>query len=259
MLYDKTAPKGKKQKSISTGLPVKNNKRKAEEMRKKILAEYEERGTIINCNTLFADYINEWLEVAETTVRSNTYVTYKINAETHVIPYFKELKVSLQELTPSHIQKYFTSKIKGSKDKKGLSPNTAAKHKTVINETLNLALKQGLINNNPMLRVTVPPRVEYVPSYYDAEQLQALFEKADDSVIKPAILLAATYGLRRSEVLGLAWKAINFQEKTILINKTVVKVGSANEERDVMKSKQSRRTMPLTEDIADYLAELQAR
>jgi integrase len=85
------------------------------------------------------------------------------------------------------------------------------------------------------------------------------FEKADDSVIKPAILLAATYGLRRSEVLGLTWKAVNFQEKTILINKTVVKVGTANEERDVMKSKQSRRTMPLTEDIADYLAELQAR
>ena len=111
----------------------------------------------------------------------------------------------MQDLQPIHIQKYFTVKIKGTKDIKGLSPNTVAKHKTVIDESLKYALKQWLIKDNSMLRAICPSRVEYVPKYYDAEQLQALFKKTSDSVINPAILLAGTYGLRRSEVLRLQW------------------------------------------------------
>jgi integrase len=52
---------------------------------------------------------------------------------------------------------------------------------------------------------------------------------------------------------------VNFKENSILINKAIVKVGTANEERDILKSKKSRRTMPMTESTAEYLKALQAR
>lgn len=67
-----------------------------------------------------------------------------------------------------------------------------------------------------------------------------------------AVYIAAHYGLRRSEVLGLKWDCINFEEKTISIKEVRVKYG-----KEVVvkkpKSESSQRTLPLMEKIEDYL------
>jgi len=41
--------------------------------------------------------------------------------------------------------------------------------------------------------------------------------------LQPLVFISLCYGLRRSEVLGLKWKAINFEENTLKIEHTVVK------------------------------------
>ena len=256
VIYDKTAPKGKQYKWVSTHLPINNNKRKAEQIAKEVLAKYEDKRMLIDSNVLFADFINEWLEAAETKVRSNTFHNYKIMANAHIVPYFKNLNITLQNIQAIHIQKYFASKIKGIDSEKALSSNSVLKHKAIINGALNYALQQGLIKNNPMSQVICPRKVEYVPSPYNTTQLQMLFEKIKGTNIEPVIRLAATYGLRREEVLGLKWSAINFTDCKISISNVVVMVGSNTEERSIMKTKKSRRTLPLTNDMITYLKAL---
>ena len=64
------------------------------------------------------------------------------------------------------------------------------------------------------------------------------------------VLLAALFGLRRSEALGLKWSAINFNTKTITIDTTVVRQHQGNKVvttvRDNMtKSETSTRSLPL--------------
>ena len=152
VLYDREGIDGKNYKWIPTGLPVKNNKHNADEMRKRLHAEYEEQKPILSSKMLFSDFIVEWLALAKTTVRSNTYLAYKDTAYLHVIPYFKALKLSIPDVKPIHIQKYFIEKVTGTDGKKGLSPNTLAKHKTVINETLKYALKQDYIRDGSCLK-----------------------------------------------------------------------------------------------------------
>lgn len=60
-------------------------------------------------------------------------------------------------------------------------------------------------------------------------------------------------GLRRSEVLGLKWSAIDFENKTITIKHTIVEVKIKGTNRilakDRTKTNASHRTLPLTDEI----------
>lgn len=75
--------------------------------------------------------------------------------------------------------------------------------------------------------------------------------------IELAIILAAFYGLRRSEVVGLKWSAIDLSERTLTIQHTVTS-GSLDGkfieiESDRTKNKASRRTLPLVDTFYELL------
>ncbi len=77
------------------------------------------------------------------------------------------------------------------------------------------------------------------------------------------ILLAAYYGLRRSEVLGVRWDSIDFEKKTIAIKHKVINGCAAGQDglllMDEMKTKSSRRTLPLLPTPERVLLETKAR
>ena len=73
------------------------------------------------------------------------------------------------------------------------------------------------------------------------------------------IVLTAYYGLRRSEVLGLKWSAIDFTGKTICIRHKVVEEDVGPVGYDVMKTKSSYRTLPLLPFIEDELLKEKAK
>lgn len=113
----------------------------------------------------------------------------------------------------------------------------------------------NLIPFNPADRIVLPKQEKFNASYYTVEQLEKLFDVCLGTPIESAVYLAAHYGLRRSEVLGLKWDCINFEEKTISIREVRVKYG-----KEVVvkkpKSESSQRILPLMDDIADYLLRL---
>ena len=61
--------------------------------------------------------------------------------------------------------------------------------------------------------VTRPKKNRHIAQYYAKEETAALLEMAKDGPIYVPILLAAYYGLRRSEVLGLRWSAVDFEKR----------------------------------------------
>ncbi len=82
------------------------------------------------------------------------------------------------------------------------------------------------------------------------------FSVSDDP-LEICVKLAAYYGLRRSEVLGLKWDAINLEQKTISIRHKVIedkvdgKFVAVGE--DVLKTKSSFRTLPLLPTVEKLL------
>jgi integrase len=65
-----------------------------------------------------------------------------------------------------------------------------------------------------------PRKRPFVGSFYEVEELNRLLPLIAEPHMKLAVSLAAFYGLRRSEIIGLRWDATNFEKKTITICRT---------------------------------------
>lgn len=79
----------------------------------------------------------------------------------------------------------------------------------------------------------------------------------ENNIYRIPVVLALRFGLRRSEVLGLKWSAIDFERGTIEICHTVVK-NLTTECKDSTKTESSRRKFTMTEDIRDMLLKRKA-
>lgn len=103
---------------------------------------------------------------------------------------------------------------------------------------------------------------DYQPVFLDAEELQHLFEVVKGTKLELPVLVAAFYGLRRGEVCGLKWDAIDFERGTITIRHTVTSLQVDGKTKmyaqDSAKTKSSMRTLPLVGSFAEYFKEVKA-
>lgn len=144
----------------------------------------------------------------------------------------------------------------------GVSANMVIHRHANIRKALQYAFKTGRLNHNPADRIERPRKEKFVGSIYNAEELGQLFEVVRGDPIELGVILAAFYGLRRSEVVGLRWEAIDFEKKIITINHTVAQLRIDGEtrlvEKDRTKTKSSCRTLPLVPPFEELLLRLKA-
>ena len=237
----------RKKKWISTNLPEKGNKRKAEAFLREKIAEYERMEGIVQTDILFADYIRHWLTHIARKVDEVTMQGYKTLADGHILPYFDQKKVPVRSLDHTMIQRYMDEKYQNGRldGKGGLSPRSLRLHKNIISQALDLAVQSKLIPANPCQFVELPQNVRYESTFYNAKQLQDLFKAFQGDELLPLVKITALYGLRRSELLGLQWDSIDFERKTMTIRHTVSKVTEVVA-KDKTKNASSRRSFPLT-------------
>lgn len=245
----------RKSKWVSTGLPVKGNKRRAE----KILADIKrdfvpEEPKRIEANMLFSDYMESWLNIIKGSVAVPIYSSYSEIVNKNIIPYFRERKITLQGLTAKDIQAFYLHELQR------VSASTVIHYHANIHKALKYAVKIDLIEVNPADKVERPKRKQYVGSFYDADEINALFEAAKGTKLELPILFGAFYGLRRSEAVGLKWDAIDFEENTIVIRHTVTQCNVDGKKvivaSDTTKTKSSRRTLPLVPFVKERLLAL---
>ena len=256
MVLNSTENGKRKQKWISTGLPVKGNKRKAEQMLRETLRKYETQAGIVHDDVRFSDYIRLWLKQAKKRVDEVTYQGYDTLAQTHILPYFDALGIRLQEVTTKVLQAYFDEKrVNGRLDGKGgLSPKSLRLHKNVLFQALTDAVRNQLLSSNPCQFVQLPQKERKEAHFYSATQMQTLFATLQNDPLLPLVKITAIYGLRRSELLGLQWDSIDEERGTLAICHTVVKVTSVVE-KDKTKNRTSRRAFPLTPEARAIFAE----
>jgi integrase len=185
-----------------------------------------------------------------------------------LIPYFKSKKLTIEEIRPKHIKEYYIFKsTKGRKDgnKGGLSHDTLKHPASVLKLIFSEAVELEEISQNPAEKVHIPKaKVEDKKDCLDdavfltAEQANTLLEKIDGSFIQPLVYVALYYGLRRSELLGLRWSAVDFENDTLTINHTVVKHQTIIA-KDRTKSKTSNGTYALLPDVKEILLRLKAQ
>lgn len=251
----------RKNKWISTKLPVKGNKKKAEEMlyqtRKDFIPPEVLPKDLKSGHMLFTEYMKLWLEIAKTTVKLTTYGSYSSMVNNVIIPYFEPLGLKLAEVQPQTIQRFYLKQLERVK------PNSVIHYHAIIHRAFKYAVRTDLISVNPVDKVDRPKKNAFQGSFYTEEELEKLFEAAKGTKIELPIILTAFYGLRRSEVLGLKWDAIDFEQDTITIKHTftqsVIDGKTVEIAADTTKTKSSRRTLPLIPQFKEMLQERQVQ
>lgn len=246
-----------KPKWISTGINTTESERKANKILRELLVEYEHGNRVFFKDILFSEWIKKYLEQVKYSVEFGTWECYNIYAKTHIIPWFEQRQIMLSKITPQNIQDYYLDMLTNGRfdGKGGLSANTIKKHKVIVSGALNDAMKKNYISYNPAERATLPKVERFVGSFYTETEANKLLEVVAGDELQPVIVFALFYGLRRSEILGLKWNAIDCDANTIQINNTVTKVLTTIE-KERTKNKKSHRTLPLISEVKDYLLEL---
>lgn len=268
-----TDEKGKRQTpSFATNLKVKGNKKRAEDMlyeaRKAKTEELEKKKAKRRKNYQnaesdigFTEFLVSWLEMIKPNVEVTTYSAYNVVITKRVNPYFDEHfpNLLLREVTPKMIQDYYTYGLKVE----GVSANTVIHRHANIRKALQHAYKIGLIDSNPADKIERPKKEKFESSYYNAEELEALFEAIQGDPCELAVIIAAFYGLRRSEIVGLKWKAIDFERKTITINHIVTETMMDGKkvvvQKNRPKTKSSYRTLPLVKPFEELLLNIREK
>jgi integrase len=251
-----------KKKWIATGFLVKgNNKRRAEDATQKAAHDFEAeqaekvmRREVPELILTMADLIREWLPLKKPELRENTFASYEDTANGYVIPYFDESGITIAEITPLHIKRYYADMVK-----RGIGATTLTRHRTIIRSSLDHAVQTiGIINANPADRVKLPKQKMRLPTFYTEEQLKKLFKAVEGESIEAPVKLAAYFGLRRSEALALRWSSVNWKRKTVSITHTLIRIRTKTALKDTVKEMASYRTMPLMPVMEAYLRKLEA-
>ena len=246
----------RKTKWIALGLPEKGNKRKAEAELARLRAEFEPPKEVgdLSSDMLFADYLLEWLEIAKGRLAVATYSSYAAMIKMPVGPYFRQRNLTLRELEARHLQMFYSEMLRKVK------PNTVIHYHAIIHSALKYAVKTDMLVQNVADKVDRPKKNSFQPVFLSAEEMQKMFEALRGTKLELPVLVAAFYGFRRGEVLGLKWDAIDFERGTISVIRTVTTItldGKQTEiEQQSAKTKSSLRTLPLIGSFREYFLQV---
>jgi len=259
MVLSYTGADGKrKQPWHATGLPVKGNKKRAEEMLRELRRSFTppkpNRKEELSPDMLFSDYMLYWLKIIRPAVQETTWSSYNFNVKNHIVPYFEPTGITLGGLQARHIQSFYLHELET------LKATSVLRQHANLHKALKYAVKLDLIPGNPVDKVERPKPEKYLAAYYTAEEMEQLFEAARGHRLELIIQFAAFYGLRRGEVLGLRWDAVDFEAGTLTIRHIVTSTNLEGKhvlvEADRAKTKSSLRTLPLVASFAQRLRAL---
>lgn len=220
------------------------------------IKEYESKLSLCNYeDILFSDFLKKWLESIKFTISKTTYSTYKFTIYGVICPYFEKNKIKLADLKANHIQEFYA--YKSSVDK--VSNNTILHYQAYIHNALQFAVKSEMISKNVAENVTLPKKQKFISKFYTATELKQLLEFSKGTDLETVILIAVWFGLRRGEIIGLKWENIDFENKTLSVEGTMVMVGSKQQYSHSTKSRSSIRAFPMSNDCIEYFKYLKKR
>ena len=124
---------------------------------------------------------------------------------------------------------------------------------------ISFAYKKKYVKKNIFDEVTSPPDPRHISDIraYSREELRLMADRLKETNIKTSFYIALNTGLRESEVFGLRWQDIDFENKRIKVNKQLL-----FQDRKwcfcPLKTINAYRSVNITESFCNYLKKLKA-
>ena len=209
----------------------------------------------------FQDFAEEWFnEYARFSLRSTTFERMK-QLTKRVYPAIGHLR--MDKITARQLQGFINSLAKeGANEKTGkpLAPKTIRHHLSFISDIFGFAAKMDVVSENPCSKVTIPKGEVKEKQIYSQEEIALLLSKINNEPTKyrAFFFLVAYSGFRRSEMLGLEWKDVDFENNVISINRTSNYTAERGIYTDTTKTKRSKRVLKISPYIMEILKKLKA-
>ncbi|MGN0595533.1 MAG: tyrosine-type recombinase/integrase [Hominimerdicola sp.] len=207
----------------------------------------------------FQEFAEEWFEeYAKLNLRSTTYE--RMRQLTHrVYPAIGHLR--MDKITARQLQGFVNSLAKeGANEKTGkpLAPKTIRHNLSFISDVFSYAVKMDLLSDNPCRKVTIPKGEFKEKPIYSQEEMALLLTRisGEPTKYRAFFFLIAYSGFRRSEMLGLEWKDVDFEHNVITIKRTSNYTAGRGTYTDTTKTKRSQRVLKISPYIMGILKEL---
>lgn len=184
-------------------------------------AKKEEQAFILNkksplkkkVKTVVTDYFND----LKTRVKESTYITYNKKYKNNIKPYFENKYID--EIKVLDIENWKKELIKK------LSVKSANQMYSIFREIFNFANKKYELNYNPVeisgrIKINSETKKEKL-KYITYEEFLKFKSHIETTLFKCLFSTLYLTGVRKGELQALTWNDIDFENKTITINKSV--------------------------------------
>jgi len=190
----------------------------AETLRKKLLYELDQGTYLDPRHDPLVEFLRGWIDhIEKQGRRPQTIRIYRDVLRRHIAPWFND--ALLGRLTPRQFEEYYAHLLtRGRADKMGgLSPTTVRLQHAMLRAAFRDAVRWEMLPKSPLDSVRAPapgPRRGRALGAADTERLVAA---AHGTRLEVPVALATFGGLRRGEVIALAWSEVDFERGSITI------------------------------------------
>ena len=181
----------------------------------------------------------------------------------HIQPYIGQTAV--QKMTRIRLQQYFnTLQSAGSvkhcnfqgkiTDKtRPLSHSVTKKIRALLVAAFDFAIEEKIITTNIVRETRLFKRNKPITAFFKKSEISAFINGTQKRRYHLAYRLLFETGLRRSELLGLAWNAVDFSNHHLEVSNALVTFGKFLELKDTTKTKAGTRLVPLHPETVQLL------
>lgn len=182
-------------------------------------------------------FLTDWLEKTQKlNVRASTYHRQETIIRKHILPAVGHLQ--LRKLTPLHIRNLYAAKME-----EGLKPSTIRTIHAAFRHALDDAYRWKLISQNVCDQVSPPATKKRKAQILTLPQAICLLKACKGDPLEAFVMLALTTGMRHGEMAALRWSDINFEDRSLKIERTVQRMGKRFVEGEPKTLKSAREIM----------------
>lgn len=206
-----------------------------------------------DCNMQFDKLVDLYLEDSQTRVRNTTFANKKHLIDHKITPYFSKLNIS--EITPNHIRQW-----QNNLKKEHYSETYLKAINNQLTAIFNFAIKYYNLSSSPTLKAgSIGKKNAESMKFWTIEEFKKFISYSSKADVTIAFKILFWTGMRRGELLALTFNDIDFQAKTININKTYTKLNNSvviNPPKTTKSKRVISVSSSLLEDIERYFQSL---
>ncbi len=230
-----------------------DRKRDAQQALNDILSQKQSGDYVAPHRTTLSEFLTKWLETRSESVAETTHANYRHQIESYVIPHLGSRK--LQDLSALELSDFYAVLLKSGRTRApgGLSATSVGNVHRVVSKAMGDAVKWNLLTRNPATYAEVPKAQRREMHVWSADQVKAFLAAEKDTREFPIWVVASTTGMRRGEILGLSWTAVDLDVGRLSVVQTLVNLDNKPTLRKEAKTASGHRSVELDRDTVEVL------